>query len=404
MMSKKFVVAIVAMCLWALVVLPATAEMITGSHTTYVKTYQLSLPGFPITTVDPVVSGICFDPSYQDPVTGNYDRLFFLNRGSTTATRNLYWTSPSTQSVSSGVAVTGTTGTSADPTDVVADSSGNVYINFLSTPSIQKVANPTTAPVQTQILGNYGASSTADDDPISIDLIPANFGLTGYGAGDLLLFDNGLDADSNDTLSAVKNNPPTAAWQVLWSNTVTPDHAYRGAASPVEGKFYFADNNTNGMKTVDIGGTVYPAILRVGGNMTLETVALNLPVGETFTQLDDAVAVNPVDGSVWLVRNVGGERSVVRVDTATAVSQGGNVYLAPSSVEITWDNEAFDCGINSMCFSPDGKYLAIGSLVGANSTGNRTYDNMSIFAVPEPSACLLLGLGLLSMATIRRRC
>ena len=253
------------------------------------------------------------------------------------------------------------------------------------------------------MLKNYGfatSGSPSDDDPISIDMMPAGFGLAGYGAGDLLLLDNGLDWDAREALSAVSKNSLSTSmiYQNVWNDGDAnggDDNNVRGKASVVDNKFYFA---RMAIPTVEVGSASYPVIYRVGGDSVLETIAINLPAGETLVNLDDSLTVNPADGSVWLIKyDADNRRVVLRVDVAAAANQGGGVYLANATNEIEWSAaENFNVGVNDLTWSPDGKTFVV-----ANPSGT---DALHVFtAIPEPGVCVLVGLGLMLLALVRRR-
>ena len=136
------------------------------------------------------------------------------------------------------------------------------------------------------------------------------------------------------------------------------------------------------------------AIYRLSLGGTLETILLN---GYTASlSIDDGIAVNPIDGSVWLPVNTGGTtRSYLRVDAANAVLQSPGVYLANVTQEFTASD--LNAGQNSLAFSPDGRFLAVANPDGA--------DTLYLFAanVPEPTTTVLVGAGLLVATAASRR-
>ena len=136
------------------------------------------------------------------------------------------------------------------------------------------------------------------------------------------------------------------------------------------------------------------AIYRLSLGGTLETILLN---GYTVSlSIDDGIAVNPIDGSVWLPVNTGGTtRSYLRVDAANAALQSPGVYLANVTQEFTASD--LNAGQNSLAFSPDGRFLAVANPDGA--------DTLYLFAanVPEPTTTVLVGAGLLVATAASRR-
>ena len=132
--------------------------------------------------------------------------------------------------------------------------------------------------------------------------------------------------------------------------------------------------------------------MSLGG--TLDTILLNGIT--TGLDIDDSIAINPVDGSLWLPTVITGtDRAYLRVDVVNATLQSPNVYLANVTQEFT--ATAFNVGQNSLAWSPDGKFLA--------AMAPDSSDTLFIFeAVPEPTTCVLGCLGLLlASAGVRRR-
>jgi len=386
MISRYLCFMLGAIFVATFVAAPATAGVVTGDHVFYVKSFETGAAQPKITGT----AGICFDPTYVNG-DSDYDRILLINRTGTNVNHGLFSVIVSTEAVSDALALATATNEFDNPCDITIDANGDAYVVFDYTSAVWKVTDPTGTAVETKILGSYGGDG--DDDPNGIDMMPSGFGLAGYGVGDLLLTDNGKDVNEQEGVFALKADGSSRT--ELWYENDGVNNTPRCASSEVDGKLYFARDT---METVDVGGTIYPAIHRIDGSGVLETIAIDMPTGETFTLLDNSMAVNPVDGSVWLPR-IGDDadslRSVVRVDVASAADQGGGIYLADATVEIAWDDVGFNIGTSGVCWSPDGKTFVVNNPSGI--------DSLHIFSVPEPSACLLIGLGLACLTVVYRR-
>jgi glycerophosphoryl diester phosphodiesterase len=196
------------------------------------------------------------------------------------------------------------------------------------------------------VLGNYGGSG--DDDIGNIGLVPPAFGGNCVANRDLVIFDCGRDDNKNSAVSVL--NRENGQITTLWNSGSSVD-TIRGGTSRYDGYAYFADYSMpseNGK----------PYIYRIKGDRACERVFLDIDAAK-LPRLDSAIAINPVDGSIWLAVNDGDVRNVFRVDAAHAVWQGGNDYLA--SVEREIGNLGYDVANYSMASSPDGKLLAVGN-------------------------------------------
>ena len=319
--------------------------------------------------------GLAFDPTRK--VNGNYDRVYFVNRVSD-GNQGLYAASISQETTSSQLALT----TLDNPYGCTVDADGNAYVCYNATPSVWKVANPTTTAVETQMIGNY--RNTGDDDIQSIMMAPNGFG-PGVDPGiDLIMVDSGLDANDNEAIVALDSTSTAAApaFTVLWQDTsdyFTSD--LRGSATDRDGYCYVVPTT---IQTASLSGTVRPYINRIRADGILQRIFLNTDITQDGASpfCDDSITVNPANGSVWLATAASTSEGLIyprtlwRIDAINAAPQGGNDFLATTTAEITsvW----YNIGINALAWSPDGKYLAIGCV---------DTDQLYIYTATVPTDC-----------------
>ena len=277
------------------------------------------------------------------------------------------------------------------------DASGNVYAGYSGTPSVWKVTDPTGSAVETQLLGNYGPDTGADDDPVSIGMVPTNFGV-GTSGQDLVLFDGGLDTNLNGAISVVYADSTEASphYTTVWSGTV--NSSFRGTVSNYDGYAYFI-NYTLESDNVGYGNQYY--INRVKGDGSLQRIFLNIDQENLLSDsFDYAVTTNPLDGSIWFAlretTSSSSDRVVYRIDMEGASYIGDGDYLADISAQLSLTgDDQWSIGNQNLAFSPDGKFLAVGSPGGQ--------DQLYIYSmVPEPATMVLLACGGL-LAFSRRR-
>ncbi|HUS11637.1 MAG TPA: hypothetical protein VMZ30_14315, partial [Pyrinomonadaceae bacterium] len=311
------------------------------------------------------ISAVAWDPTSAPSGQFPNGRIYFTNREPSVAPAQggLYSVNASTGAVAFlGLPSSTTAGNNnLNPSSLAINPSGSVYVGRDVTPAIFRVDNPSTAFASTQMLGNYGAATT-DDDPISISYVPTT--------NQIMIFDQGLDADLTPAISLMNASSTSASpsFTTIWSMTQTVDNNFRGAYSAVDQRGYFAYVNP----VVDSG---LAAVYRVSLGGTLETILLNGIT--TGLDVDDSIAINPIDGSLWLPTvTTGTSRTYLRVDVVNATLQSPNVYLANVTQEFTATD--FNVGQNSLAWSPDGKYLAAAAPDGS--------DTLFIFqAIPEPT-------------------
>jgi hypothetical protein len=355
-----------------------TGSALSGVFTT-IPIRANSAGGNSIGTISAVVWDPTSAPSGQFP----NGRIYFTNREQTTGTAvgGLYSVDANTGAVAFLGLPSNTANTNANPSSITIDNSGTVYVGRDVSSAIFRVNNPSGALTTTQMLGNYGTATT-DDDPISISYVKST--------NQIMIFDQGLDTDLTPAISVMNSTSTSGSpsYTTIWSTTQTVDNNIRGAFSALDNHGYFTYADT----LIESGGMTAIYRLSLGG--TVETILLN---GYTASlTIDDGIAANPIDGSVWLPVNTGGTtRSYLRVDAANAPLQSPGVYLANVTQEFTASD--LNAGQNSLAFSPDGRFLAVANPDGA--------DTLYLFAanVPEPTTTILAGLGLLMAAAASRR-
>jgi Concanavalin A-like lectin/glucanases superfamily/K319L-like, PKD domain len=289
--------------------------------------------------------GIAFDPSHQ--TGGVYDRIYIANHCTSDYRRGIYAADVTNEVLSSLLALPDLD----NPTGMAVAPDGTVYVGYDGEPALYKVENAMSgSPTETQLLGNYRGGG--DDAPSDIAMVPSGFG-GGYDpASDVVIFDCGLDLSANSAISVWDDSAGTVT--TIWESYETIN-TIRGDVSPLDGYAYFVDYTMPTIPEVDGSAYVY----RVNSSGVLERIFLNIDASEV-PYLDSAVAVNPADGSFWLLMNKGtGNHDLYRVDVANAAWQTGTDYLADITLEIdNWDGT--DIPNFAMEFSPDGKMLAMG--------------------------------------------
>lgn len=326
------------------------------------------------------ISAIVFDPTSQ--VGGEYNRIFFVNREQTTGTAvgGLYMTDRGTEAVTFIGLQSNTADTNANPSSIAVDGSGSVYVGSDLTSQVWRVDSPTASPTFTQMLGNYGAATT-DDDPTSLGWSPTT--------NQVVVFDQGLDTNPPVSVTLVNagSTAATPSFSTIWSTNP-------GSDLNIKGQFSAFDNNAYVAYATSplVSGTA--AIYRVDLAGNLQTILLD-GITSALT-LDDSIAINPIDGSVWLPINTGGtDRTYYRVDVAGAALQSPGVYLADTTAEFT--ATGFNGGVNSTAFSPDGRWLAV-----AVPDGSDTLYLLRT-TVPEPASLALAGVATLGCVAVSRR-
>lgn len=357
---------------FAVIFMPATlfAETFFGSHVEglYRNFFTANSTGSNIRDT----AGIAFDPTHWDS-NGDYDQIFLANHEDSTAKsrRGIHVVDVFNSTEAVRVARTGTN----NPFGVIVDPLGDLRTHYgydngannTNSPSVRKTLNPIFgSEVDTRMINGSGANTL--NDPISIAFVPTGFGGS-YNAGeDIILFDQAYDSFNNESIVVVDklsvSTSPISS--VIYSDgSGSSNSNFRGDASNFDGYAYFARLD---ISTASLGGTTRPYIERVKGDGVLQRMFLDVPANLMSQTLGNAIKINQTDGSVWLPVNDSGDKKFYRVDVANAATQGGNDFLAGISEEITLTgSDAYSIGTNSMAFSPDGKFLAVGTAAGRDA-------------------------------------
>ncbi len=390
--ATMFLAVLVLVCLPA----AAPADVIFGPHA-----YGL-YNDFPLQSESPsspyidVGQGPCFDPTSFGP--DGYNRIYLVNDSSagTNARAGLYSADIYNGTFSDRLALGAPVSSLEHPSDCVVDANGDVYVTYDYTPQVWKVTDPSGAAIETQMLGNYAGSG--DDDPYCIDLVQPGFNVGGSSfepGRDLLVFDNGLDDNSNEAISVLDKNSTAASpdFSTIWNaNTGTSLYA---ATSEVDGYAYIARHASEVLQTDVVNGETLPFINRMKSDGQMERIFLDDATMSTL--IDGCIEVNPADGSVWIATRTtdGAEDHIFyRIDVLDATDLGGGDFLATITPEITiTGDDGYNVGTNGMAISPDGKFLAVTAPTGR--------DWMYVYTIPEPASAALLCVG--AVMILRRR-
>jgi hypothetical protein len=304
------------------------------------------------------VGGLTFDPA-STSIDGNYNKIYWCNRVNPDGWQGIYEVDIYNEMYNEWPLALGSIDQPYDIT--VNPTSGTYYVCNSISARVYSVANLGTSSFSVvKMLDGYDYDG--DDDPVSIDMVPTGFG-GGYAEGtDIVLFDNGVNVNEDEAIFILYSTSVYTSenYALLWEDgTDTSNNDIRGATNNVDGFAYFARVE---MPSDVIGTSSKCYINRIKGDGVLQRVFMSVN-GETLasSNLDDAIAINPVDGSVWLVvSNYGGNSSIrgfYRVDVANATLISGSDYIATTTLEFMGE---YNVGVNSMAFSPDGKLLAVG--------------------------------------------
>jgi len=295
----------------------------------------------------------------------------------------------------------------SDPSDVVVDANGDLYVPYDYTAAVRKITDPMGAATASDVfVGNSFLGGTGDDDPFGIKIAPAGFSGSKAKPGDLLLNDKGLDGNSNNAIESVTPDGSSyatmATWTTLPNCTMADPSPENMAADQKNGVVYMAPVQMT--STVDGKPLTQIFTLSPEGVLTAHEITLPSLTGDLLDNVQ-GMAVNPLDGSIWVVDDDNypsatyvPDDALYRIDPVTFVA----------TLEIDFDVEAGNTtqgqglpNFNySIAFTPDGRYLVIGDTDANSNTAN----TMMVFGVvPEPTTVLLLAIGGCLLGARRRR-
>ncbi len=181
-------------------------------------------------------AGLAFDPTSRSD--GAYDRIYLANRTASNTKRGLYSIDIANGTYSGRLAMGGDESSNGFdyPCGVAVDSSGTVYMPTPYTPGVWKIADPSGAATEAQLLGNYG--SAGDDDPLGLDMVPAGFGWD-CAAGSVLIYDTGFNDNDHKAITIVDSRSTIVAPQytTIWSEASTNlvDGVFQTMESGIQG-------------------------------------------------------------------------------------------------------------------------------------------------------------------------
>lgn len=293
----------------------------------------------------------------------------------------------------------------ANPSDVVVGADGSAYVCYDFTAAVRKVADPMGARIETTLFsGNTFLGGTGDDDPVSIGIAPAGFSGLNVNPGDIILGDNGLDANGTQAVESVAPDGSSSKIITQWTtlpNGATNPNLDLMAVDPVHNRVYLAGIDM----AIEVGSDTQTSIFTLSADGTLTEHILTIPEGRDLSNCQ-AVAVNPIDGSLWIGDDDAfwsetrePDDAIYRIDPITFevtieidfASEEGNTTQGRGYPNFNY----------SMTFTPDGKHLILGD-IDANSFGSP--NSLMVFSVvPEPMSLLLLGVGGCLLGARRRR-
>jgi hypothetical protein len=355
-------------------IIPPTSNAaitITGSHLTG---EVRSVPIYANT--QGVVDSISAISYFLSSTDGFYDRILFTNRESAANGGGVYYVD-----LLPGQSQFVVMPPSSNGEDLSSLSAGfgEFYVGQHGTPVVSRLDGIFSTPTLTPMLENYGLAS--DDDPISVSYIRYS--------SKLFVIDRSHDDDL--TLAATLVDPwstaATPSYDTVWSQTLAADEEIHGSFSTV-GQWEYLTLGTTPL----VDGLA--SIFRLRTDGVLETIRL---AGMTSPlTIDDAIAVNPGDGSIWLPVNTGGtSRTYYRIGVPPADPQPSGTYLANATAELS--ATSLNVNDNGIVFSPDGSWLAVAAPDGE--------DVLYLFRtpVPEPSSWALVTLASIVASRRARR-
>lgn len=295
----------------------------------------------------------------------------------------------------------------SNPSDVVVDANGDLYVTYDFTAAVRKITDPMGAAVPSNVFtGNAFLGTTGDDDPFGIKIAPAGYSGSLAKPGDLLLNDKGLDDNNINAIESVAPDGSSYAIMATWTKlpncTLADASPENMAVDHVNSIVYMAPVQMTSV----IDGSPLTQVFTVSpdGVLTAHQITMPSVAGDLLDNVQ-GIAVNPLDGSIWVVDddNYPGtgyepDDAVYRIDPVTFVATLEIDFNAEPGN--TSQGQGFPNFNYSMAFTPDGRHLILGDIDGNSNTAN----SMMVFGiVPEPTTVLLLGISGCLLVGRRRR-
>lgn len=226
------------------------------------------------------------------------------------------------------------------------------YTGNVDMPYFGKVEGLRTPPsyTTTGIVTNFG-TTTGDDDPFVVKVVPPGFAGPLLAAGDILIADNGVDDNAPIAIYTYRPSAPVGDPAAYTTSFLPVSTAEGSVLKPYEGKdFVDMDFSPDGTKLYVLFTDGQMIEVNSAGQINRQIA----PFGVTLANLE-GMAVNPVDGRIWLVDdNIDQVWSFNPDDTELAVLEAE--FDLPGEPLVDYNINFHD---PSLTFSPDGQRLVI---------------------------------------------
>ncbi|MBN1853989.1 MAG: PEP-CTERM sorting domain-containing protein [Pirellulales bacterium] len=328
------------------------------------------------------ISGCEFDASGRN--------LFLIRDTGTAADAGLYAITFSSDYATGTLSSRLALGNLANPSDLTVDANGAVYVVYDYTAAVRKVTNPLGAATETDIFAGSGfLGGAGDDDPFGIEIAPPGFSGTGVSPGDLILADNGFDANDTNAVHAVA--PDGSSYHTLTTWTSLPNYTAADVnlanieVDATRGIIYLAP------AAMTQGTSTYLFTIDAAGTLTEHTVLM--PAGANLSNMQ-SMAVNPIDGSIWVADDDAWpsdtyvpDDAIYRIDPDTFVATLEIDFIAEPGN--TTQGRGFpNFNYNSMAFTPDGRHLMVADV----DDGSNTANSIMVFGVKTAVEVIPLSL------------
>lgn len=308
----------------SLLIPPVSVEFPSGSY--FKGASLISLPGNP--------GEVAFDPS-------DNNKLYIAKDDSIASAGGIYRIDEVAGQYSIGERVASVEG----PSGIDFTPDGKLWYVRDGAAQLGKVETPKNGAPYTNTVVISQFQTSADDDPITVRLVPPGFQGPNVQPGDLLIADRGADGD-----------PPNAVYVYSPSNPQGDPGAYSLFFIPAATLSAYNGNNINDMEFSPDGTKLYIAfdlgqIAELDANGTL---LREIPVSGTTLGNLESIGVSPVDGKIWC----GDDNldQIWAVDPATGVANLEVSFRLAGESRPDFQINFHDPGLT---FSPDGKRLVV---------------------------------------------